>query len=1018
MNAAADNRISPDGQNTCIRVLAPQADPVEKALCYTKEEVYIMKNFAELFDKVARNDPDRVALKSVGDKTVTMSYRETDIYSARIYRWLKENGIGKEDFVLICLPRGILIPLCVLGILKAGAAFVIVEDTYSPERIRYIEKDCGCKLKLDLPILAEMLQTEPLSGYEDTDPHDAAYAVYTSGTTGHPKGVLHEYGNIDENLRSACYNGVPSTSSDDIFGLIAPLNFVASAMAIFNSLSRGSTLIIIPYTIARDTNNLIRILNTEKITCMFMPAAYIRIYDHWSPYLKRVFFGSEPANGLSIDGPELFNVYGMSECGFDVCVFRLDRAYEHAPIGKPQFNKAVFLMDENGQSPQKGDPGEICVENHFVRGYINLPEKTAEVFVNGIYHTGDIARMDENGNLTVIGRKDDMIKINGNRIEPAEIEACCRKVLGLRTVVAKGFSNAQRAYICLYYLNGEAEKAGLLNESGALSQSGETIRGKLEQMLPYYMIPTYYIGLDQLPLNPNGKLNKKALEPPASASFQSEYNEPTNAIEKKICDAFAAALGLSKVGIRDDFYLIGGDSMSSIKALSLCELPGLSVVDLYNNRTAEKLAAIYAGRYANETKDIAADNEKALQTEQPLLPEQINVVDNQMIRASSTMWNLSSLVRLSSGITAEAFAKALNEVIRNHPALLSVIYFSDENELVQKYRPELFTEVPVVELTEQELEERKAGLIRHYRILNSLLFRAEVYRTEKNCYFFFDVHHSVFDGTSYKVFLDEIEKKLKDPEAELETDYYFLELSNEWKLRQDRSYSETVEAYDKRFAGLDVRSLSVRPDLQTMNRTYGTYHADLQADKTRIVNCRLYRHMGGNAFFMTAMMLAVAEYNHSQKAAVQWIYNGRDTLTKQNSLALLYKTMPAIIDLTGSPSLEELCDDVLGQIRFGAAHNSCPYVYIAGLADADVPCFLYQNDMYSVFDRACFAGLVELPEKSAASDAAFELELIDNSKDDSFHINVEYSSAAYREESVTKVVRLFEKYVKQISEAE
>ncbi|MDO5435128.1 MAG: AMP-binding protein [Clostridia bacterium] len=973
-----------------------------------------MLNMLEMFEENVKNFPERIALRSVGEVTKSLTFREADEYSGRVYAWLKANGYGKEDFVMICLPRGIMTGVCVLGILKAGAAFVIVEDNYAPERISFIEKDCGCKLKIDAALLLEIMKTPPLSGHEQADPHDAAYAVYTSGTTGNPKGVLHEYGNISEYLESGNNEGKILIAPGDVFALIAPLNFIASAMTFFGTLSRGATMIILPYVITRDAKQLIRVLNAEMVTTMFMPAAYVRLYDNWSPYLKRVLFGSEPANGLSLNGVELYNVYGMSECGFDVCSFRIDHAYPQAPIGKPQFDKRVFLLDENGQPAEKGAMGELCVDDPYVRGYINLPEKTAQVFVDGVYHTGDLARMDENGLLTIVGRKDDMIKINGNRIEPAEIEACCRKVLGVRTVVAKGFSNTQRAWICLYYLNKEAAAAGLLDESGALKLSVDAIRKQLDRMLPYYMIPTYYVGLDALPLNPNGKLNKKALESPAADEFMEQYIAPTDPVQQKICDAFASVLGLERVGIRDDFYLIGGDSMNSIKMLSLCGLPGLSVMDLMQNHTAEKLARLYRDRYGDSGNDIAADNERALHQPQILLPEQINVVDNQFIRGKSTMWNLFSLVRLAADVRAEDFAAAVGKVIRSHPALLSVIRFATvgrREELVLEYHPELFRDVPVLDITEQELEEKKADLVRYYQLMNSLLYRAEIYRTEKASYFFFDVHHTLFDGTSYKVFLDDLEKALADPDAEPEKDYFYLELSREQQLRESSFLTETVSAYDKRFAGTDPEQLVVRPDRQTMARAYGSFHADLPADKAAVTASPLYRKLGGNTFFMTAMMLAVAEYNHSPKAAVQWIYNGRDEMTKQHITGLMYKTMPAIIDLSGDPALQDVCDDVLEQVRYGAAHNSCPYVYLSGMADANVPCFLYQNDMYSVFDRPCFNGLVELPEQKAASDASFELELIDNAKDDCFHVSIEYSAAAYREESVETVFSLFTKHV-------
>jgi acyl-coenzyme A synthetase/AMP-(fatty) acid ligase len=173
------------------------------------------------------------------DETHTggITYAQLDDMSGRIYAWLKEEGIGKDQFVLINLPRGIMPVIYMIGVWKAGAAWALVEDTYAPERIEYIRKDCGCKLELTESLWETIMETEPLSGHEAVDPHDAAYAIYTSGTTGNPKGVLHEYGNLERAIDSIRINGETPFDGRDSLALLAPLNFVASVIVILKALS-------------------------------------------------------------------------------------------------------------------------------------------------------------------------------------------------------------------------------------------------------------------------------------------------------------------------------------------------------------------------------------------------------------------------------------------------------------------------------------------------------------------------------------------------------------------------------------------------------------------------------------------------------------------------------------------------------------------------------------------------------------------------------------------------------------
>lgn len=975
-----------------------------------------MKTFIERFEENVKKHPDKAALRSYGQHKGVSTYASLDRRSGMVYRYLKERGIGREDYVMICLPRGIRTAICMMGILKAGAAFVIVEDNYAKDRIDFIYSDCGCVLKVDIDVFEEMMRGEPLYGHEETDLHDAAYAVYTSGTTGNPKGVIHEYGNLIQCMESVSYDGKSVIEEDSIFALIAPLNFVASVIVLVGVLSIGATVFVVPYGIVKDFEKLSNFLVDEKITDMFMTASYIRLYRNPSPYLKTVYVSSEPANGLFLEGPRLLNLHAMSETGYATTIFELDRAYDPAPIGKPQFDLNVLVLDEDGKEVPDGEIGEMCIENEYVRGYINLPEKTAKSFRDGIFHTDDLVKKDENGNIIIVGRADDMIKINGNRIEPAEIEKAVKNALGLKTVVAKGFNDGKRAYICLYYLNGEAEAAGVYDGNG-LSVDPEELRETLLKTIPYYMVPTYYVGMDKFPLNPNGKLAKKMLQPPQTDSFRKEYEAPETETEKLICDVFAKALGVEKVGRNEDFYLIGGDSLSAITAIAELGLPGLTITDIYDKHTPAGIAEVYEAKYGESKGNVKEENERAMLEERVLNPELLYVMDGQFIRPKSTMWNLSMLFRLQDGVDADRLAAAVDEVVLAHPAMLTEFIFNEDSDMVQRYNPDLFEKTEVTHLSEAEFEEVKETLVKPYRMIGSRLYRTAVFVTEESSYFFLDMHHIISDGTSMQVFFGDVLRKYENPDLVLEKDCYYLSLKEyERDILSDR-FIEVKKHFKEYEDSHDVRSWKkiVVPDHGNGKRTMGSFVTEIPIDRAEIEESESFKNLGGNVFFMTAAAIAQAEYNGVSNAAIQCVVNGRDEAAKINEVGLLYRTICILLDFNDYSSTDEIIEAVKEQLNYGMANIFCLQAYESENGLSDAQNFLYQKDIYSLGDlERLVAEELEFEDDDDAADSAFEIELIDSTGEDNFTFLVEYDASMYEEESVERYFDIFCNNVKKL----
>ena len=953
-----------------------------------------MSTTIERLEQYVQADPHApVLFDEVHAKGLT--YAQIDEMSGRVYAWLKQSGIGREDFVLINLPRGVMPVIGMLGTWKAGAAWALVEDTYAPDRIDYIRKDCGCKAELNAEMWDIVMTLEPLSGHEDTDPHDAAYAIYTSGTMGNPKGVLHEYGNLEQAVDSIRINRENVLRETDRCATLAPLNFVASVIVILTALSvfRGQNYIA-SYATIKNPMKLAKLFLSRKITVTFLTPSYVQMLkNRKSPYLRMLFVGSEPANDLYVEGMDLINIYASSESGFAVGVFLIDRAYDICPIGQPQTDTRITLITEEGTEAKEGETGELCYENPYVRGYINLPEATAKAFIDGVYHSGDLARRDADGNYILLGRNDDMIKINGNRIEPAEIEAAVKDALGIDWCAVKGVEKNGKSWLCAYY-------------TANITVDQDQVRRKLEQRLPYYMIPSFYIHIDKVPLKASGKMDRRALPVPEVSFAVSDYVPPENEVQEKICNAIAQVMQLEQVGIHDDFYELGGDSLTSIKMVSACDLPGLSTAEIFHGRTPEKIALLYEKALAQYRDGTPEErNEEALREAHPLTAEQRYMVNYQLYTPNSTMYNLFSMMRLDKGlIPMTQAARIMKESIDAHPALLTTFFWDEDGNLMQKYDPALLEEIPVEHLTEYELNFVKDTLVYPFKIVGGKMYRCRIFETEKAGYVFFDVHHSLFDGTSMKVFMNSMRNALL--ELPQETDFYYLMLKNREKAAMDEFYAESRQYFEDRYNGIEWSSYP-KTDHMSRDNEMGELMTELGIEGEQLAAVERKYRITRNELFITVAALSIRVYNNTPDIMLSWIYNGREDRQMMTSVGLLFRDLPVGIRFSDTASLREVFADVQEQVRLGIEHSCYPYVDLNNeVGEREAAYLLYQQD---IRDMGGMEGMdiemVDVRQNQAASQTILDMEILDG--EDGLQLMIDFAASRYETASMTRFNDIF-----------
>lgn len=450
----------------------------------------------QLLESWVIKTPNRRAV--VFEPGISATFKELWEISGKIYAYLKAHNIGQEDVVMYHLPRGIELYACMTGTMRAGAAFVMAETGTDFERTAFIREDSGCKLYVDEKCMAEIRGLQPLEGYEPINLHNLLYIAYTSGTTGHPKGVLHEYGSLDNAWRSVIFEGKPIFENTDTYLNTSPIHFVATPICFSFTCAFGCAVAMMPYKDRNDSNVFSDYLKKADVNCGYLTPTLLRKHLPFKQPWRMCVLASEPVDGLYVPGMKCYNCYASSESGCWIAGYEIKKPMTPAPVGISRSDVVVSVVDENGNEVSQGSVGEICFKTPYVRGYIHQKAAPPE---ERIFHTKDAGKRDGDGNIIVVGRIDEMFKVGGYRIEPAEVENAVKTVSGLKRPVVRGFVYKDISSVTVFYIEDVEIDPIAMQE-------------KLSQLLPEYMIPTNYIRLHEFPLLPSGKIDKQKLIPP------------------------------------------------------------------------------------------------------------------------------------------------------------------------------------------------------------------------------------------------------------------------------------------------------------------------------------------------------------------------------------------------------------------------------------------------------------------------------------------------------------------------
>ncbi|MEX0448014.1 amino acid adenylation domain-containing protein, partial [Xenorhabdus sp. SGI246] len=730
--------------------------------------------------------PDNIALVFEGE---TLTYRQLNERVNQLAFAIRQHYQRKhydqrqhyapmpvDTPVALFLDRSLEMVISMLAVLKAGGAYVPVSPQYPAERVQFILEDIGSPCIVTqqhyLVTLSEytyLWEEQPaliaaddqaVTGGQPAEnpalinqPTDLAYIIYTSGTTGQPKGVMVEHSSVLNLTQFIARTHLLAPQVKALF--FSNYVFDASVFEVFPVLISGATLYIAPAAVTGDSEQLLVFINQHKITKAFIPTA---LMNHFSAELFRstlqvIHTGGETLNALSIPPHlTLFNQYGPTE--FTVCASQNLLQGDDLSIGRGIDNTRLYVLDEQGNLSPIGVPGELYVGGAgLARGYLNQPELTAERFVvnpfasdedkargyTRLYKTGDLVRWRPDGKLDYLGRNDYQVKIRGYRIELGEIEAALTVHPQVKQAVVIDREQEGHKVLAAY----------LVAEEGL---SDDTLIRYLSGCLPEYMVPASFTRMDSIPLTLNGKLDCRALPEPIWAN-QYSYVAPRNALETRLCALWQEVLGLAQVGVKDNFFRIGGDSIRAIKltaAIRQTLAMDVSLTQLFALKTIEELAT----QIGQQTYTVIPHIELA---RYPLSFAQERMLFIEQFEQGTYAYHIPYLVQLNEGVKLSLLESAINRVVERHKVLKTVYRSDDEGYGYQQALEDaLFIESHHCMSVEALLHTVQVELSTSFNLMTEPSLRLRHYQVGHSHYLLFMWHHIAIDGWSVDIFMHEL----------------------------------------------------------------------------------------------------------------------------------------------------------------------------------------------------------------------------------------------------------------------
>ena len=931
----------------------------------------------ELFVAQVEKTPDNIA--AIFDRQ-KLTYQQLNHQANKVAHYLQSLGVGTEVLVGISVERSLEMIVGLLGILKAGAAYLPLDPTYPKEWISFMLADSQVQVLLtqqkfvesfaesgvktvcldqDWELIDHQNQENPTS---DVTAENLAYVIYTSGSTGTPKGVPVPHQAVN---RLVCNTNYVQVTTTDRTAQASNTSFDAATFEIWGSLLHGATLVGVPQNVLLSPLDFADYISEQKINILFLTTALFNQLANIVPQafkdLRYLLFGGEAVDPKTVravltnGAPQnLLHVYGPTESTTYSCFYPVEDVPEGSttlPIGRPISNTQIYILNEQLQPVPVGTPGEIYIGGDgLARGYLNRPELTEERFISHPFHnlkskiqnpklykTGDLARYLPDGNIEFVGRVDNQVKIRGFRIELGEVETALSQHPDIQQAVVTVREDVPGDKRLVAYV--------VSNQKSPVTAT--TLKSFLEDKLPAYMIPAAWMVLDSLPLTPNGKVDRRSLPAPARTrpDLAAAFVAPRNSIEEQLATLWTELLGLDVVGVNDNFFCLGGHSLIVTQMI-------------YRAREIFSVNISFAQVFANPTiaavAEIIAQGGEQTQWERPtiqhishegLVPvsfSQERIYFVYKLAPENSAYQFQATMDIRGKLDFEALQRSLDEIVRRHE-IFRTTYQEVNGRLYQVIHPHPGAALRVVDLRdipepERQIEAQKlveAELLTHLDLTQLPIVQWAVFQLSDQDYILTHVeHHMAHDGWSFNVFLSELVELYEalwagklSPLPELS--YQFADFAT-WQ----REWAKTQEAqaqlvyWQQKLAGipplLELPYNRPRPKEQT----YNGEHARMELPVDLCESLRDFSHQQGATLFMTMLegfIILLHRYISQDDIFIGSAVANRRMHQIEKIMGMVVNNLVLRTDVSGNPTVRELLDRVRQMTMEAYANEDVPF---------------------------------------------------------------------------------------------